>query len=136
MELTSGPMAARAALSKISDWLVPLNLSGDFTSTVELVLAETINNIVEHAYPEGTGQGPIRLCCWADSDHLHFDIEDEGKAMPDGLLPAGDPARVDVDMMELPEGGFGWFLIRKLADEVTYDRVGSQNHLRVVLAIS
>ena len=36
---------------------------------------------------------------------------------------------------DLPEGGFGWFLIRELTHDLTYRRDGSRNHLsfRMVL---
>jgi serine/threonine-protein kinase RsbW len=32
----------------------------------------------------------------------------------------------------LQEGGYGWFLLRRLADEVSYDRQGQRNCLRIV----
>jgi serine/threonine-protein kinase RsbW len=55
--------------------------------------------------------------------------------MPDGQLPLGQPTAVDVDLMDLPEGGFGWFLIQDLARDVTYVRVGSENRLDMRLAV-
>ena len=41
--------AVRGGLAQVMMCLLPLGLNADDTSTVELVLAETLNNVVEHA---------------------------------------------------------------------------------------
>ncbi|MBK8438418.1 MAG: ATP-binding protein [Rhodobacter sp.] len=102
-------------------------LSVDDRSTAEIVLAEVLNNIVEHAYAAGTG--PIRLSLALGEGVLNCRIEDEGAAMPGETLPAGrlpNPA-------DLPEGGFGWHLIRTLGHQLSYRRSGSTNQLRFSL---
>lgn len=97
--------------------------------TVELVLAEVLNNIVEHAYSDAAGLITLdlrrargRLCCL---------LRDEGRPMPAGCLPPGlapalGPAPAIAD---LPEGGFGWFLIRSLTRDLHYDREPGCNRL-------
>jgi len=55
--------------------------------------------------------------------------------MPDGKLPLGDLAPLDAELDDLPEGGFGWFLIQHLARDVTYTRVDNENHLKMRLAV-
>ena len=55
--------------------------------------------------------------------------------MPDGKLPIGQLSPLDVETRDLPEGGFGWFLIQHLAKDVTYCRAGDQNWLKLRLAI-
>jgi serine/threonine-protein kinase RsbW len=48
--------------------------------------------------------------------------------MPKETLPEGRLiARADVS--NLPEGGFGWFLIRALSRDLDYRRVGGRNLL-------
>lgn len=131
----SGKMAVREALNKFLEQLEPLKLDVEETGTVELVLAEALNNIVEHAYPRPDETGPISVACAHQSDGLIVDIQDQGAAMPDGQMPIGQLSSLEVEMDDLPEGGFGWFLIQHLAKDVTYDRVGSENHLRMRLAI-
>ena len=42
----------------------------------------------------------------------------------------------DVPMQDMPEGGFGWFLIKDLAKDVTYHRVKAENHLSLRLAVA
>jgi serine/threonine-protein kinase RsbW len=131
----SGRMAVIEALSKFLEALKPLDLGTEETGTIELVLAEVLNNIIEHAYPPSAPEGPIDIRCVHQSDGLLVSITDRGSAMPDGHMPLGELARVDVDLKDIPEGGFGWFLIRHLARDVTYKRVGAENQLEMRLAI-
>ena len=63
------------------------------------------------------------------------DIMDKGSAMPDGQMPLGQLSPLDVDLQDLPEGGFGWFLIQHLARDVSYARVDDENHLQMRLAV-
>ena len=119
----------REALTGVLKALQPLALEIEEMSTIELVLAEALNNIVEHAYPDVTRGGPIRIRGDKRIDGLHFRIEDAGKAMPDGKTPIGDMPTIDVMASDLPEGGFGWFLIRDLTDSLSYRRFGAQNRL-------
>ena len=65
-----------------------------------------------------------------------FRIEDTGRPMPGGETPLGQAANLDVDLEDLPEGGFGWFLIRDLAKDVNYSRADGTNVLDLRLAIT
>ncbi|MEP1536050.1 MAG: ATP-binding protein [Paracoccaceae bacterium] len=135
ISVTSGEMAVRTALEKLQTALKPLDLAPEESGAVELVMAEALNNIVEHAYPEGSPAGPIRIRATHKSDGLHLTVVDEGLGMPDGKLPLGAPAQVDVDLFDLPEGGFGWFLIKDLAKDVEYKRLGWENHLKLRIIV-
>lgn len=131
----SSQLAVREALSQFIEQLKPLNLDVEEEGTVELVLAEVLNNIVEHAYPPTNQAGPISVECAHQADGLIVEIKDQGCTMPDGQMPIGQLSSLEVEMDDLPEGGFGWFLIQHLAKDVTYDRIGNENHLRMRLAI-
>jgi serine/threonine-protein kinase RsbW len=91
-------------------------------------LAEAINNVVEHAYA-GRKPGLIKILCELQSDLLDIRICDHGGPMPQKRLPQGLALDVSGPRRDLPEGGFGWFLIRDLANEIWYDRLGDENHL-------
>ena len=93
--------------------------------TVEIVLAEVLNNIVEHAYAEAPGQ--ITLEMSLRPDKVECSICDTGAQMPGLALPEGKLASRDPD--NLPEGGFGWFLIRSLTEDLRYARQNDANHL-------
>lgn len=133
--IESGELAVRTALEQFLDALKPLELDVEECGTIELVLAEVLNNIVEHAYPPSEPTGMIDISCTQKPDGLMVHIVDAGLSMPDGKMPLGEMASVDVDLEDMPEGGFGWFLIQHLARDVTYCRVGSENHLKMRLAI-
>ena len=134
--MQSGELAVREALKKILDGLGPLALDVEEAGTVELVMAEALNNIVEHAYPPGDPKGPISITCIHAHDGLHLTVVARGRGMPDGQTPLGAAANVDVDLCDMPEGGFGWFLIKDLAKEVTYARVEPENRLSLRLAVA
>ena len=132
----SSELAVREALKKLLDGLKPLALDVEEAGTVELVMAEALNNIVEHAYPEGEPAGPISITCLHEGDGLHLTVVDQGRGMPGGQTPLGAAANVDVEMPDLPEGGFGWFLIKDLAKDVCYQRVEPENQLSLRLAVA
>ncbi|WP_300032654.1 ATP-binding protein [uncultured Roseobacter sp.] len=135
LSITSGELAVREALGRFIAALSPISLEVEETGTVELVMAEVLNNIVEHAYPDATKPGPIDIRCAHKADGLHVSITDAGLAMPDGKLPLGEPVSVDVALDDLPEGGFGWFLIQDLAKDVHYARNSHQNRLTMRLPV-
>ena len=125
-------LAVRDVLARIRSWLHASALTDEDRGTVEIVLAEALNNIVEHAYP-ADAPGEIRLDLALDQARLVCVLSDHGTALPglrppDGTLPAHDVARD-----AFPEGGFGWFLIRDLADRIDYRRAAGWNHLSLEL---
>lgn len=95
--------------------------------TIELVLAEVLNNIVEHAYADGPGL--ITLDLRVARGRLFCLLRDEGHPMPAGRLPHGLPPSIALAQANLPEGGFGWFLIRRLTRDLRYDREPGCNRL-------
>lgn len=136
LEFESSPIAVRTALGRIIDGLGPLSLDPEEIGTIEIVMAEALNNVVEHAYPEGDPPGPVEIDCAHRDSGLHFRVIDRGRPLPNGDMPIGEAARVDVDMMDMPEGGFGWFIIKDLAREVQYQRRGEHNVLNLRLAVA
>ncbi len=134
VRISGATLAVRDALSEVLSNLQPLALSDDEAGTVELVLAEALNNIVEHAYDANEKPGEIRIRCWRRKDGLHFAIIDNGLAMPDDKAPVACAPDVNVKVTALPEGGFGWFLIHTLATDIRYARVGETNHLNLRVA--
>lgn len=136
ISVQSSKLAVRTALKALLDGLAPLDLDVEEAGTVELVMAEALNNIVEHAYPEGDAAGPIDILCKHATDGLHLKVVDHGRAMPNGQTPVGAAVDIDVAVQDMPEGGFGWFLIKDLAKEVRYERCDWQNQLMFRLAVA
>lgn len=133
--LTGAEDAVRSGLAQVMACIAPLSLSVDEAGTVELVLAEALNNVVEHALAPAEGQTIVEIRGNHGSDGLRLTIIDQGAPMPDGQAPGAQPPDLDVALIDMPEGGFGWFMIHSLAQEVRYARVGNRNHLTLLLAV-
>tara|TARA_R110002124_G_scaffold216499_2_gene382275 strand:+ start:1090 stop:1566 length:477 start_codon:yes stop_codon:yes gene_type:complete len=136
IRIASSELAVRDALAGVLRALGPLDLDIEELGTVELVLAEALNNIVEHAYDHIGTCGPIFIHGTHEPDGLHFRIKDRGKAMPNGQIPLGMSKNIEVAVDDMPEGGFGWFMIRDLAKDVKYRRIGQENQLDLRLAVA
>jgi serine/threonine-protein kinase RsbW len=117
--------AVRQALNEACATCLLRSLTEDARGTVEIVIAEALNNIVEHAYANGVGEIELQLK-WSGGK-LSVLITDRGHPMPGGNLPEGQLPPADPD--DLPEGGFGWFLIRSLSQDLRYCRADGRNHL-------
>ena len=127
--ITGNTEAVRAGLVRIMERLAPLSMAAPEREVVELVLAEVLNNIVAHAFHDAPVALPITIRCRRDVRDLHLRITDPGHPMPGGELPGGAARPTDVATADLPEGGFGWFLIRQLVRDLRYNRVGKINRL-------
>jgi serine/threonine-protein kinase RsbW len=124
----AGDIETRAILAEVCARLAAAGLDEDQVGTVELVLAEVLNNITEHAYgPEG---GPVALGLDLPTGAVLCEVIDEGQPMPHQQVPApGLPSIAPPD--HLPEGGFGWHIVRCLVADLHYDRHEGRNRLRL-----
>lgn len=134
MIFQSDPMAVRQALQSVVSGLRPLRLSDDDCGTVELVLAEVMNNICEHAYA-GNREGVIEFRLSHHKSGIKCVLLDDGLPMPDGNPPMGKNHNLKCPVNELPEGGFGWFLIREYAKDLQYCRAEGKNRLSFRLSV-
>lgn len=128
LQLLSEFVAVRRALSSLTTELANLPLTQEDLSSVELVIAEVLNNIVEHAYG-GNADGQIALSWTFGATGLLFRVEDKGNPMPDCKLPPPYCFSRLRNRTRPPENGFGWLLIQRLAYNVVYRRHGSRNIL-------
>jgi serine/threonine-protein kinase RsbW len=133
--LSADPVAVRIALLQLTGELAAHGIAEPDASTAELVLAEVLNNIAEHAFAAERG-GRIEFRCTAVRSRLLFEICDDGRAMPNDALPEGCLPEATDRLDSLPEGGFGWFLIRRLAQDLCYKRLDNGNWLRFAIALS
>jgi serine/threonine-protein kinase RsbW len=126
----SHPLAVRAALATLLSRRHIPDLPEAERESAEIVLAEVLNNVAEHAY---AGQvGSIEVTIRVQDGSIACLIVDHGQCMPDDRLPAG-LVPVLGPTADLPEGGFGWHLIRTLTDDLDYRRIDDRNELRFSL---
>lgn len=125
-QFTSTDAETRGALQGMMLALDQAGIGAEDASNVELVLAEALNNVAEHAYCDGAG--PVDLLVSIQRNGLICVITDRGRPMPAGVAPSPDlPLIAPPD--ELPEGGFGWHIIRCLTAELVYSRDQGRNQL-------
>lgn len=96
--------------------------------TVELVLAEVLTNVVRHACQDRPGHD-IDLVLRHRTGGLLVLIRDDGVPMPGGTPPEGRAQAPD----DLPEGGFGWGLIRMLTRDIRYRHRHGRNRIGFVI---
>lgn len=101
--------------------------------TLELILAEALNNVTEHAYAGASG--PVELEVEQRAGGLCCRVSDHGRPMPDDDAP-NPPLPVIEPPDHLPEGGFGWHIIRSLTADLTYRRLEGCNTLTMLVPAS
>ncbi|HEY9807944.1 MAG TPA: anti-sigma regulatory factor [Halomicronema sp.] len=123
-----------SVLSKVQKWFESFCLenSGKFAwpqqqlYAMELALAEGFTNAVRHAHQDLPAATPVQIDLALWDDRLEIRIWDRGKPFNPDLLVEPKPGT-------LQEGGYGWFLLRRLADKVVYERYQDrQNCLLIV----
>ncbi len=102
---------------------------------LEMVLAETLNNVVEHAM-SGNARGQVKLRILCRNGGLDCTILDNGLPMPDGEPPRTTLPEIGRMIDDLPEGGFGWSLIRMHVRDLEYRRQDGINVLRFLLPLT
>lgn len=132
-ELTSSALNVRQAVIDLRDSLMLLRFDDDTAGSVELAAAEALNNIAEHAYC-GSADGTIEMTAYVDGSALYLSIIDEGKPIASAELPEGAVPEIPENRSDLPEGGFGWSIIRQLCDDVQYHRQNNRNALLIRFA--
>lgn len=95
------------------------------TMSLNLAMEEAVVNVMDYAYPAGT-EGSVNIEALAGDNSVTFIITDNG-------IPFDPTAKEGVDttlpVEERPIGGLGILLIRKIMDEVKYERNENKNIL-------
>jgi serine/threonine-protein kinase RsbW len=87
---------------------------------IQVVVAEALNNIVDHGL-DGEGSDSVHIHCGVVEDDLEINIRDEGRPydqLPSQRFPDGRA-----------EGGRGWPIIVSWADSIEYRSARGRNEL-------
>jgi anti-sigma regulatory factor (Ser/Thr protein kinase) len=123
---------------RVSAWVdelaILLNLSGATEYALRLCLEEAVTNIVNHATPVpgpdgASGRDSVALHMLANATTLRLAIEDHCGA----FNPLDTPLPEPNDPAPEGEGGLGITLLRRHADEVSWERDGPINRLSIAL---
>jgi len=134
LRVKSDPGIVSEVTQTILASVVHFRPSRDMLDAVEIVLSEVINNIIEHAYQNKT-DGLIDISVVENENGIGFHFFDQGLGMPGDVLPTGKLPNSNCPIPDMPEGGFGWFLIYSLTDNLQYVRENGKNHLSFQLEL-
>ena len=94
---------------------------------LNLALEEAVTNVILYAYPKGT-DGLVDIEAILKEHSLEFIITDSGVPFDPTAAPEAD---VTLSADERPIGGLGIFMVRKLMDELHYQRLDGKNVLKM-----
>ena len=92
---------------------------------LNLVLEEAVTNVIMYAYPQEHNEH-IYLTAKKQDDRLVFVLTDSGIAFDPTQTPDAD---ISLSADDRKIGGLGIFLIRKIMNEVKYERIDDKNVL-------
>lgn len=91
-------------------------LSGDVTDIIELSVIEACDNAIQHGSQEGK---PVGIDILVDETGFHATVTNTGKEFE---FEKKDTFDVNQDFLSYRNGGLGIPLIKKLMDDVVYER--------------
>jgi serine/threonine-protein kinase RsbW len=92
---------------------------------VEMAVDEACSNVIEHAY-DGIKGGDIECTCDCDDHQLTIILRDHGRPFDITAVPSPD---ISTALEDRRVGGLGVFIIRKLMDDVHYERLGDSGNV-------
>jgi anti-sigma regulatory factor (Ser/Thr protein kinase) len=117
-----------AVAEEVEAFCAEQGLPSSILFKVRLVLEELVLNLIDHA--TGSATNRIDLSIHLESDHVILVLEDDGNPFDPRLAPAFDKNK---PLEERGPRGMGIHLVRSTAEEISYDRIGTHNRLRVVV---
>ena len=98
----------------------------------QTALAEAFTNVVRHAHKDRPLETPIELEAALSSDYLEIRIWDYGPQFDLEYKVSSLPSEVD----ETATGGRGLYLLKQIADGISYTHNGDRNCLLLVKKFS
>jgi sigma-B regulation protein RsbU (phosphoserine phosphatase) len=150
--LPSNPFETK---TKVTEWIITLNnelteldrvrerlgeilfkqsLSLAFIEDMQLVAEEILVNIIEHGFYDTQGLQYIDIHLTLAENLLTLSFED--KAKPFNPLTEIPPPDLSIDAAQREAGGFGFFLVRNLVENINYANQDGKNILTISRAIN
>jgi anti-sigma regulatory factor (Ser/Thr protein kinase) len=120
-QLTQLEVLANALEILSEEWELPMNIS----LNLNLVLEELITNTIFYGY-EDQNEHFIQIEISFENQVITMQIEDDGKEFNPLLMAEPD---IELSVQDREIGGLGIHFVRKLMDEVTYNRTNNKNIL-------
>jgi phosphoserine phosphatase RsbU/P len=132
VELKNSPLEIERLMRIVDDFSRRHQLSAETSHDVRVALDEILTNIVSYAYADGQEHSIVTRFS-LNQGKLTIEVEDDGK--PFNPLSAPEPDTEQL-LEERPIGGLGIHLVRKLLDELEYQRQNNRNILIMRLKVN
>lgn len=109
-----------------------LNLNEEMRMNIGLVLEEMVSNVIFYAYAKGS-QGVIDLSAKSDGQSLTLLLSDSGRAFDPTHTETRD---MEANPAERPLGGMGIYIVKNIANHVSYQRIDGRNLLTISININ
>lgn len=108
-------------------------LRPDELDKLDLIIEELFTNVARYAYAGGL-PGNVEVAYRVESPgRLIVEISDQGR----NFNPlASDPPDFSRGLSDRPVGGLGIFLVKSIAESITYERAGDRNTVRFTFCSS
>lgn len=124
IEFTSDPLLLCAIRAAVERFALQSGFDEEQSRMLTLAVDEAVSNVIRHAY-NGRGGAPIVLHLSRSDARVEIVLLDQGREADLRRMKIPSP-------QELRPGGRGIHFIRKIMDEVEYQRLPGQNRLRLV----
>ena len=119
-------MTALAAVAKeVFEWLANLPLSSRAKYSVGLAVEEMASNVIKYGYDDDR-EHEIAVHVAAQDDRVEIVFEDDGHPFDPTAHPAPDIEKI---VNSRKTGGLGIELVRRICENMSYQRVGNRNRL-------
>lgn len=124
--------ASTEHLAEVRDFVAShaenIGLNQKMISEIRLAVDEAYTNIIKHAYGNNSAE-TVDIEIGSDDDQLWITLIDSGKSFdPESYREPDLMKRIK----EKKRGGMGVYLIRKVMDQVQYNRKGKSNEIRMI----
>lgn len=106
-------------------WLARQGADPETVYLVLLAIEELVTNCIKYAYDDAA-EHIVAIELATDGRVVRMTVSDDGRPFDPLTAPAPD---IEADAADRKIGGLGLFLLRKLADNVTYERRDRINRL-------
>ncbi len=132
IRISSTALDVRGALQQLESTLLECSAPDDLCERIEQVMAEVLNNVVEHAYSNHS-DGEITILFCYRNNLFRTVILDNGQPMPNETIPSAQFPDLTGPKSALPEGGFGWLMIHSIASVIKYTKTqtGNRTYLEI-----
>lgn len=124
--------ASTEHLAEVRDFVAShaenIGLKQKTISEIRLAVDEAYTNIIKHAYQNNASE-KVNIEIGSDNDQLWITLIDSGKSFDPESYSEPDLMK---RIKEKKRGGMGVYLIRKVMDQVQYNRKGKNNEIRMV----